>query len=317
MIAMKFTPLTHTAGFALVTLALSVSAGVSSAFASHASSPGGGEGHASVNVAELAEAFLLDVENDVSYECTCDGEKGGKKAADCSTHSSPRGQLVKMLSVSPEAAVALQPVALAAMRGKSAQKKSEAMIGLLLDSWTPGACAVAEAMHEAEPKRFGAAQLHGFCDRGAKGLLKPLATLVAKGEGDVMAAAYVASKGNKSGKSALVRAIKVKQVNVENALDVLVAGHALGQLGHKSAAADARLRVHDAVLAALDARDLDAARSMAIASRMQNSAAQSSTVALSGLRDRCKSKLEASLKKGKLATADAVFHFIQKQDNVL
>lgn len=277
-------------------------------------------GEAKAKLASLVASVLEDAENDVVYECTCSEEGSqrsksskGRKGEQCSTLDAPKAKLTSMIVKYPDSLTMLQPIAVDVMRSKkTTDKQSEAFIGLLLDTRSSTVLPVVEAMHKAAPERFCSDSLLGFCEMGSRSLTKPLAAQVKKGKAGVPAAAFLALDGDKVGRRVLKKAYSAKDITTENALDVLMAGYALEELGRAGAFFAAQVKVHDAAIAALDSDDLATARALAITAKVANSATRTSKPLFSLMPMQCSESIEKAETHGKLSSADQIFELIQK-----
>lgn len=261
-------------------------------------------------LAGLVEQMLDDVANEVSYECNC-GEREEGEA--CPTTKKPSAKLVGMFNYGEDVIAAFEPIAVGVVKSKkTTDAQSQAFIGMLLESRNPAVAPVAEAMFDAAPNRFCCDSLLGFCEMGSKPLMEPLAARVKKGKAGVTSAAFLALKGDKVGRKVLKKAVSAKDVGVENAMDVLVAGYALEKLGQTGALYKAQLKVHDATIAALDADEIDTARALAITASVAGDATHTSKPYFSLMGLQCHKALSKAEAHGKLATADEIFELIQE-----
>lgn len=265
---------------------------------------------ARAKIESLVQRVMHDAENETVYECICGKE--GSEGETCPTTTAPNALLASMLVKHPESAMVLQPIAVDAMRSKkTTEKQGQALIGVLLDTRSPSVLPVAEAMHVAAPERFCCTSVLAFSEMGSKPLKATLVKRVKKGESGVPSAAFLALQGDKTGKKILKRAHKAKVVDAENALDVLLAGYALEELGQSGALLSAQVRVHDATVAALDTDDLTAARAMAISAKIGHSVTQSSKPILSLSYLKRAEWIHSAEEHGELASADEIFEIIQ------
>ena len=260
----------------------------------------------------LFTSFLNDAENKTVYACNGECAKEGCTEA-CPYANSPAVKLQSAIVKSPEALVVLRPLALEAMASKkTTEAQSAALIGLLVDSRQSSVVPLAEAMFERAPDRFCCTGLLSFCELGSEDLVKPLTKRVKKGKAGVAAATFLALDGNKAGAKVLKAAAHPKFIDCSNALDVLLAGRGLEALGQDGAAHAARLDVHKAVLAALDAGEMDCARGMAAAATVSYSASTVSKPMLSAMARQAAATVEAITAKGKWRTAEEIFEAIEE-----
>ena len=265
-----------------------------------------------VQVAELLSAVVADIKNETTYECTC--STGETTKEECASQNAPAAKFVALLSKGSEDTMKMVlPLAVDAVSSKDLDHDSaESFVGMFLKSQNRSVTGVAEAMHEAAPKQFSAHALLGFCEMGSESLVAPLTARVKKGSADVASAAYLAFSGDKVGRKVLKEAASVSEVSATNALDVLLAGHALQQLGDDAAVARAQGAVHAATLEALDAGEIESARAMAIAATVASHSMRSSKPTFSILGIQCSEKAEKYAKHGKLASADEIFELIEE-----
>ncbi|MFT6831330.1 MAG: hypothetical protein ACJAZN_001489 [Planctomycetota bacterium] len=264
------------------------------------------------DVATLTAAFLADAKAGTTYECNGECSEEGAEPSVCPAASSPRARLTSLVAKSPEAAAVFAPLAIAAAKAKGSDAETGALIGLLLESASPGTLHVAEAVYEVSPAAFSSRSLLGFCELGSEDLQRPLLRKVSKGDAGALEAAYLASNGESAGKKLLKRAWKVKDITPENALDVLVAGHALELLGQRAAEGRARLRVGDAAIAALDAGEIETARSLAVTLWTQVGSTGRSQGAYSLLRKRCAENLAGTAKGEWMVSANEIFEQVER-----
>lgn len=262
--------------------------------------------------AELVQRFLADVDSGATYDCNGQCSKEGC-TDQCPWASSPRVQLGSLIAEGPEAVAVLQPLFVDAVAAKSTTEAQRAeLIGVLLTSRNAAVVPVAEAMFAKKPEAFCCTGLTGFCEMGSEALVEPLEKRLAKGEAGVAAAAFLASRGVTKAKGQLARAVKTKDVTVDNALDLLVAADALERhFGAEGARDAARERVHAATLAALDAGELEAARALALAAQVAHEAAHARRPYYSLLALRHGNLVASTAKEGELACPDAIFELIE------
>jgi hypothetical protein len=270
------------------------------------------EYESSADVASLTVAFLADAKAGTTYECNGECAEKGADPSVCPAASSPRARLTSLVAKSPEAAAVFAPLAIAAAKAKGSEAETGALIGLLLESASPGTLHVAEAVYEVSPSAFSSESLLGFCELGSEEIQKALLRKVSKGDAGALEAAYLASSGEAAGKKVLKRALKVKEITTENALDILVAGHALESLGQRAAAGRARIRVGDAAIAALDAGEMETARSLAVTLWTQVSSTGRSQTVYSLLRKRCAKNLAETAKGEWMVSADEIFEQVER-----
>lgn len=292
------------AGFAMAALLLPNSNAATS-FGDHGEEMQG-------KIVELVDAVVADITNETTYECTCSTGETSKE--DCPTKTAPAAQFVKLLSSNGEGTLAMvQPLAINVLRSKDLDDAAvDSFLSMFLKSQNGSVAAVAEAMHDAAPKRFSPRTLLGFCELGSTTLLEPLSTLVKKGDADVASAAYLAFSGDKVGRKLLKKTASISEVSATNALDVLLAGHALQQLGDKAAVARVQGAVHAAALRALDAGELDAARQITVAAKVAMYAMRSSKPPVSQLDSQWQKMSENLSKHGELVSADQIFELLEE-----
>ncbi len=260
----------------------------------------------------LFTSFLEGAENNTVYKCNGECSKEGCTEA-CPYANSPAVKLQSYIVRSPEALEVLTPLALETVASKkTSEAQSAALIGLLVETRQSSVVPLAEAMFERAPDRFCCNGVLSFCELGSKDMMKPLAKRVKKGEAGVAAATFLALEGNKVGAKVLKAAAHPKAIDCSNALDVLLAGRGLEALGKKGAAQAARLDVHKAVLAALDAGEMDCARGMAAAAMVAHSASTVSKPMLSTMAKQAKATALAIDEKGKWQTAEEIFEAIEE-----
>lgn len=268
------------------------------------------EKDASEHVQELVDAMLDDVANKTEYACQCGDPDSDPKA--CPTMNSPRAKLAAMFSGGPEFFAAFEPIAVDAMRSKSTtEDQGGALVGLLLESRNAAVVPVAEAMYEAAPERFCCGSLLGFCELGSESLVKPLTQQVKKGKAGVPAAAFVAVQGDKTAKRLLKKARDAKTIDASNALDVLIAAHALEALGDDGCLRATQVRVHEAAMDALDTDDLDDARALAVAAAIVDRATRTRNTIYSLVALRYHNQLESLKAHDELVQADDIFELIE------
>ena len=227
-------------------------------------------------------------------------------------------KLGSLLVKSPAAFEAVAPKFREAFEeGAAARDKA---LGFLASCGSDGCVGLGNELFDAEPKAFGELHLLAFAEAGSEAIAKELAARVeAKRCESVLPAAWFAFRGEGIGKVRLAKAFGA-EVTAETVDEVLLAGAALSVLGKERALVEARSRVHQAVLAALDAGQLDDARRMALtadalrepierACSAADQAYKAKQVRLSGITEKLgwhvKQKSEA------LAEADQVFELIE------
>lgn len=260
----------------------------------------------------LWDETLENARDGVPVECRC-GAEAVHPNDECNLARSARGRLLAMLSTNPGALRAATPLAIEALEDERVtDAQAEVVFELLFDVRSPYLPAIAEAIHANAPARFDAGKLVTFCELGSSRLIEPLHDAVAQGDRNVFAAAFLASKGDDVGRDALAMAFQAKDVTVENAVDLLVAGIGLAELGRTGALPHAQKRVHDAAIAALDARQLDTARALAIRAAACRPAADGTYRGMSRVQSACEQRDRMTSSHGRLATAEQIRELIQE-----
>ena len=148
---------------------------------------------------------------------------------------------------------------------KAADERRVMMVGFLADVGSEGTVATAEKLYKKTPESFTDVHLVAFAERASDTFAEVIHKQVKKSKCEtILPAAYLAIHGDDAGAAALKRAVKVEQLDEHNVVAALISAAALDRLEDGQVLAYAQLRVQDAVLAALDAGDLDLARGLAI-----------------------------------------------------
>ena len=198
---------------------------------------------------------------------------------------------------------------------------------ILLDfvSATPGLAApdLVGQLWAIDPAGFSETHLLGLASKANAGMVQALAKRCAKYEEDPEAhnlgpALWFAVRGDARGEKTLVRAWK-KADFAQCVARPTMAAFGLERLGHEGLVAKTLTKTHDAVLAALDAGHLDAARTMALQAEFFAGYVQKTKKAKQakgegpcvvwlsqGMQDHCMARAQ------EVASAKAIFQLIEK-----
>ncbi|MDA1266151.1 MAG: hypothetical protein O2816_13805 [Planctomycetota bacterium] len=233
----------------------------------------------SLDAAE-AKALLTAALDSCCANATC-GEEGGCAATSCEAcesgecrpenHVSPMEKLVSVVSYQPDTLIALIPAVEEQFLADATNANQRMfLVELLAASEADATVACGEKLYKAQPAAFGDDHVLAFATKGSQTFSADLEQLASSGS--VLACAYYATEGKQKASEKLhklavrnlARAAKSKQVDASNARDQFIAAKALAELGDKEHLPVVRARVHQAVLAALDSGQLDAAREMTL-----------------------------------------------------
>ena len=205
----------------------------------------------------VRELFALTVN---AEECTPKGDHECGAACEESYRASE--QLGKMLAKQPAAWSVAEPLFLAEF--EASEEKRDKIITFLSSCGSDGCVAVGEKLYAEEPAAFTELQVLAFAEKSSEPFAKEITKRVKRSKCEsVLPAAWLAYVGEDAGRSVLEKAVKADLTD-ENVADALIAAAALRELGDTKAVPYTRKRVHAAVLVALDAGQLERARSMAL-----------------------------------------------------
>ena len=194
----------------------------------------------------------------------------------------------------------------------------ERLLGFLASCASKNSVALGDKLFATAPESFDEGTLVSFAAMGSKAMKVELKQRVASDSADtVLPAAFLAFKGYDLGKPALERAVEA-DLAFANLSDTMVAAAALDALAgeQQGGALDGVLvRVHDSVLASLDAGDLEQARNLALAAklvakRIANQAAGKQGFGLNNLQTEVAWYLRSDAEK--LVNAEQVFEVIEE-----
>jgi len=225
-----------------------------------------------------------------------------------------------LLTGSPETFEAVAPLFREAFeQGGAAREK---LLRFLASCGSSGCTALGDELFAAAPQDFTEAQMLALAEVGSEPMREALlARVKARRAESVLPAAWLAFRGEAAGKSALKQVAATREVDADNVVAVLVSAGALAALGDERALPAARERVHAAVLAALDAGELESARAMALSAELlQSPLEQAVRAAAYGASQKAVrvSTLETKVgwhckqRSAELADADQVFELIER-----
>lgn len=222
----------------------------------------------------------------------------------------PTSAMVVRLSKNPATWSVLEPLI---EERFTATTTSEDVRDRILDvlAWEPSdtSAQVAGSLWKAKPAAFTEGRLVTFAQRGAEACIDGVAKLAKKGA--VVPAAYLAYRGDETGKKTLAKAARVKTISPDTISEALLAGSALERLGDTKTLARLQKRVHAEVLGLLDAGEVEAAGQLALRAQLATKVHEAGKTASLGTFDEmiegwCREKADY------VADAAHVFELIEK-----
>lgn len=203
---------------------------------------------------------------------------------------------------------------------KASEEQRPKMLGFLATVGSEGCVASAEKLYAKTPENFSDLHVVAFAERASDTFAEVALKRVKKSKCEtILPAAYLALHGDDAGKSALKKAVKVEALDADNVYATMVAAEALDRLGDEKALVYTQRRIQDAVFAALDAGDLDAARGLAVrAEAVHDAFAGGSKGYAKGKKKVSLSYLDNQMgwhvkkRSEQIATADDVFALIER-----
>lgn len=216
---------------------------------------------------ELVSATLEALARPVTGECA--GESCSKEAlcATCTQHTE-RWQLSVELGTflvnHPAAWDVATPAIDASFGAKDATPELRAsLLELLVRTYGDGSTKCAEGLYRTDAKAFGELMVVSFAERGSQTFADAVPGLAEHAK-TVVPTAWLAQRGDEEARRALLGEVKRAEPETCDAGRVLLAALVLERLGDAEASGIAWTRVQNGVHAALDAGDVERARTMAL-----------------------------------------------------
>lgn len=240
----------------------------------------------------------------------------GPKEEKYDKKNAPGLALSRLLSMKPDAMAYVAPPLFAAIDStETSDHQVGALLEAVLGSGSPALAGLGDELLERAPERLADPYVLAFAESGSDGALQRVTRQVKKGKGGAMAAAFLGFRGDKVARKSLGKYAKMREIQPDQAVDVLIAGHALAALGDAKACRAAQLRVQDATLAALDRGELKSAQHLAGAALLVERIMRYDEPRLSMLGKQIGSARKEVEKK--YASADDVFALIERVTPVL
>lgn len=227
--------------------------------------------------------------------------------------------VAKALADKPELWPVLAPIAKERFLAKATSPAHRAVIlNMLAAAYSDPARELSGELLAKAPKCFSQDQILMFAERKHGDFVKQIKALTVSNNGkrydaNVRPAAFMAFHGKDLGKRTLTRALKaaLKNEALEPAdvVDAMVAAAALDELEPADLVRKVQIKIHDAVMGALDSGGIDRARDLALAGKYFAVALEEGQTSLSFLDD--KVRLFCMMGSEELGTAEAVFELIE------